>query len=76
MNQLHSYSHAAIGVEDRPFENSVDPEFTSDVFQGAMRSFQLHHRRSGNHAQPFGSGQLRNQFVRHAIRQIVLGRIS
>ena len=76
MNQLHSYAHAAIGVEDRPFENSVDPEFASDVFQGAMHSFKLHHGRSGNHAQPFDSGQLRNQFVRHAIRQIILSRIS
>jgi len=51
MNQLYSYTHPPIGVEHRPFEDSVDPEFTSGVFQGAMHSFKLHHGRSGNHAQ-------------------------
>jgi len=76
VDQLHRHVDAVCGAPDGAFEDAVDAELAGDVAHRTIDTFVLHGRGAGDDAEGAILGERGDEFVGHAVGEIVLRRVA
>ena len=76
IDQLDGGVYTVAGAGDGAFEDAVDAEFSGDVANRTIDAFVLHRRGVGDNSQRRVLGQSRDEFVGHAVGEILLRGIA
>lgn len=76
VDELHGHVHAFGGALDGAFEDAVDAQLASDVGKRTLYAFVLHGGGAGDDAERGVLSQHGDDFVGHAIGEVVLRRVT
>src|ERR1700722_1583332 len=76
VDQLHGHVNIVGRALNGAFQDAVDVEFAGNVGQGPFCAFVLHDARAGDDAQVAILGEGGDEFVGHAVGEVVLGGVT
>jgi hypothetical protein len=76
VQELHGHTHAVVFPVDRSLEDGIDAKLPRNLGQMLLCPFVIHRGRVGDDPQRFNPGKLGDELFGHAIREVILGRVS
>ena len=76
VDELCRHPHALTCSRDGALDDGADIQFPRNIPERLPDTLVLHDRCAGNHGERPDSSQVRDQRIRHSVREIFLGRIA
>jgi len=76
VDELCRHPHALTYSQDGALDDGADLQFPRNIPERLPDSLVLHDRCAGNHGERPDFGQVRDQRIRHSVREIFLRRIA